>query len=148
MTLEEQLFNELTQDEGVRPYLYNDLTGKRLEILPGGGKATIGIGRNLSDVPLSEKIIKQIFLEDVERATADAIELVPGLKKLSQNRQAAIINLSFNLGYVRLKRFKDTLSAINSGNWTAAAQGLQNSLWAKQVQKSRSTRIIKQVREG
>lgn len=141
----DQIEQELLLDEGCRDLPYDDSTGLSPKI---PGKLTIGVGRNLTDVPLSDDAISFLLAEDIKTAYEAAKKLVPDLLSLSRNRQCAIVNLSFNLGYTGLSKFKNTLKAINQKQWTLAASGLRNSLWAKQVQKSRSQRIIKQIEEG
>lgn len=141
----DQIQQELLLDEGCRDLPYDDSTGLPPKI---PGKLTIGVGRNLTDVPLSDDAISFLLAEDIDAAYRVAKKLVPDLLNLSQNRQCAIINLSFNLGYTGLSKFKNTLKAINAKQWSLAADGLRSSLWAKQVQKRRSQRIIKQIEEG
>lgn len=141
----DQIEQELLLDEGCREHPYDDSTGQPPKI---PGKLTVGVGRNLTDVPLSDDAIGFLLAEDIKVAYEAAKILVPDFPNLSRNRQCALVNLSFNLGYAGLFKFKNTLKAINQKQWTLAASGLKNSLWAKQVQKSRSQRIIKQIEEG
>jgi lysozyme len=63
-------------------------------------------------------------------------------------RQVALANLAFNLGIHGLAQFRNTLAAIERGDWPAAVQGLRQSLWYRQVGKSRSDRILHMIGTG
>lgn len=124
-------------DEGIRSKPYVDIVNK----------VTIGIGRNLSDKGLSKEEIDFLFKNDLVEAEFTARKLVKNFEQLSDNRKAVIINLAFNLGETRLAKFINTLIAIEQEEWEKAAQGLESSLWYKQV-GDRAKRLVKIIREG
>ena len=96
------------------------------------GKITIGIGRNLTDIGLSDDEIHYLFRNDKQRAW-DACAIYPWFLGLSTARQAACIDLAFNLG--SLHGFPRFCLAMSQGNWKDAANELATSKWATQVGK-------------
>lgn len=128
---------QLPMDEGRRKRAYQDSLG----IWSGG------IGRNLQDVEFSDSEIALMFANDLDRAEITAKVLFPSFDKLSDNRKAALVNLAFNMGE-RLAGFHHMREAVAQEDFNEAANQLTDSLWAKQVQASRSERIIKMIREG
>src|SRR5579872_5460595 len=97
MTIEQWL--EL--DEGRRPRLYQD----------SRGKWTIGIGRNLSDRPLSDDEIDYLFANDLRMIQGQAATF-PWFAALDDVRQGAILNLLFNMGLPTLLTFHHFLAAM------------------------------------
>ena len=92
----EQLKKEMIRDEGYRKKLYQDSVGKW----------TIGIGHNIDDLGLSDHVINMIYREDLEVAYNNLHKLYPQWQSLPATRQHVLLNMSFNLGYRRFKRFK------------------------------------------
>lgn len=106
------------------------------------GKLTIGYGRNLDDVGISERIAEEMLNEDLEVAKKICQRIFGSLfDTWSENRQLGWINLAFNLGRTRLLKFKNTLRAAQIEDWLEVEEGLRQSLWFKQV-KSRAERVI------
>ena len=85
--------------------------------------------------------------EDIEDAITDCKRLYPGFESFTESRQDALIDFLFNVGYGTAKTFKTTNGYINAGEWEKAADGLLNSLYAKQVGK-RAEEIAEMLREG
>lgn len=111
------------------------------------GKLSIGVGRNLEDVGLSDDEIELLLSNDIKRAEAAARRLVPAFEQLSDARKAVVVNMAFNLGETRLRAFVGTLAAINRQDWAAAASGMRNSLWFKQV-GNRAVRLVAAMERG
>lgn len=106
------------------------------------GKLTIGIGRNLDDVGISENIAYQMLEEDVSIAKKTCEKIFGELfNTWSENRQLGWINLAFNLGRIRLLKFKNTIRAAQIEDWFEVENGLRQSLWFKQV-GGRAERVI------
>ena len=110
------------------------------------GKLTIGIGRNLDDVGITEEEAEYLLKNDLERAEKDA-EKFPVYKKLNQNRKDVLIEMVFNLGYARLCGFKKMFSALEKGDYSEAANQMLDSNWHKQVGK-RAERLAYFMRIG
>lgn len=106
------------------------------------GKLTIGYGRNLDDVGISQKIADEMLQEDLVTAKKICQRIFGTLfDTWSENRQLGWINLAFNLGQVRLSKFKNTIRAAQIEDWFEVESGLRQSLWFKQV-KGRAERVI------
>ena len=57
-----------------------------------------------------------------------------------------MMNMAFNM-QGKLLTFVDTLAAMKRGDYAAAADGMLNSLWARQV-GARATRLAAMMRSG
>lgn len=134
----ETLRRHLLVDEGLRLKPYKDTVGK----------LTIGIGRNLTDVGISAVEADILLENDVDKAWRDLVERFPWVLRLTEARQVALVNLTFNMGIAGLAKFVNTLGAMQRGAYSTAANGLRRSLWYRQVQRSRSERIIHMVLTG
>jgi lysozyme len=135
------LEQELTIDEGKRSKIYLCTSNKR----------SIGIGRNLDDVGLSEDEIQYLFKNDIARVCAELDRALPWWRNMSDARQRVLANMCFNMGLGNSTRgllsFRNTLAAMQAGDYEKAAQGMGNSTWAKQVGK-RADRLIEMMRKG
>jgi lysozyme len=127
---------QLRIDEGTRAKPYRDSVGK----------LTIGVGRNLDDVGLRPHEVDFLLDNDIAEAEADARVLF-AFDGLSANRQAALINMAFNLGRARLAAFGNLRAAIEAGDFARAAAEMLDSKWAKQV-GPRASRLAQQMIEG
>lgn len=130
------LRSRLVADEGRRNLAYPDTKGK----------ITIGIGHNLSDKPISDAAVDQIFRDDISDAEHDARALVPNFDALSDVRKAVVAEMSFQLGYLRLSQFKNTLAAIVEERWGDAADGMLDSEVARTQAPERWQRMAQMMR--
>lgn len=134
-----RLSKQLEVDEGKKERIYLDTANPP--------KWTGGVGRNLSDRAFSEDEIQLMLSNDIDLATRDVRQLVPGFDYLSDARQEAIVNFVFNLGYTRASKFKKSFSLLNSSRFEEAADEFLNSAWAKQV-GARAIRVTDAIRNG
>lgn len=108
------------------------------------GKLTIGYGRNLEDVGISISEASMMFERDFARAEQDALHICRDFninkEDLTEDRFYVLVDMSFNLGYGRLKTFKKMLTALSKGDYEGAAKEMLNSRWATQV-GSRATAL-------
>lgn len=125
----------LLRHEGLRAIPYLDSVGVW----------TVGVGHNMTR-PLSASAIRHILTDDIRDATNDLHHAFNWFAELDDDRQAAMINLCFNLGLHRLRGFVKFLAAMELGNYETAAKELLDSLWATQVGKDRSTDIANLIR--
>ena len=102
------------------------------------GKLSIGYGRNLDDVGISEEEAELLLKNDLERAEKEA-ETLPAYSKLNQNRKEVLIEMVFNLGKARLLGFKKMFAALEKGDYSEAANQMLDSNWHKQVGKRAET---------
>lgn len=124
MTPEQQrLVTQIILHEGKRSKPYKDTVGK----------LTIGVGRNLDDVGLSDDEIEYLLINDLKRVERGLDKSLPWWRDLDEIRQRVIIDMCFNMGLGGLLGFKNTLAKIKAHDWTAASRGMLQSKWAKQV---------------
>jgi lysozyme len=112
------------------------------------GKLTIGVGRNLDDVGISESEALMLLGNDITRAQAGLDRELPWWRGLSAGRQIALTDLAFNMGIQGLLTFRHTLAALAQGDWPEAAQGLKSSLWARQVHAARVADVVGLIEGG
>ncbi|MDN7937454.1 glycoside hydrolase family protein [Burkholderia multivorans] len=127
---------ELTVDEGRRARIYVDTVGK----------VSGGIGRNLTDKGFRDNEIDLMYQNDVAETEAWLDRNLTWWRSLDPVRQRVMMNMAFNM-QGRLLTFVNTLAAIQRGDYAAAADGMLNSLWARQV-GARATRLAAMMRSG
>ena len=132
-----QLKQDLKLDEGLKLKPYHCTADK----------LTIGIGRNLADVGISEDEAMILLENDIKSAYGALDRNVKWWRKMHEPAQRALCNMCFNLGITRLLKFKKMLSALERGDYHTAADEALNSKWAKQV-GSRADRIANLIRKG
>ena len=120
-----------------------------LELMPykcTSGKTTIGVGRNLEDIGITEEQAELLLLNDIGRVKQE-LENDQWYMDLDPVRKAVIENMSFNLGYPTLKKFQNMIAHISEGNFELASKEMLNSRWSKQVGQ-RSIELAEQMRTG
>ena len=133
----ERLKQQLRFHEGMRPKPYHCTSGR----------LTIGIGRNLDDVGISETEAMFLLENDIKRATEGARALFSTFDALGDVRQRVLVDMCLNLGEAGLTEFRQTRQAIDSGNFEGAAAEMLDSRWATQV-GPRATRLSEMMRTG
>ena len=133
----EHLLADLRRDESLKNKPYRDTVGK----------TTIGIGRNLDDVGISDDEALTLCRNDISRAMADLDRNAPWWRSLSEARQRALANMCFNMGWGRLSGFVRLLAALQAGDWATAKNEALTSKWAAQV-GNRASRIALMFEEG
>lgn len=144
----DQILSDLRTDEGFRSRPYDDATGR--ELAAGAmlvGKLTIGIGRNLDDVSLSESEAEFMCRNDIEKAALGLDRLVPEWRHFPDPVQRGLVNMAFNMGQTRLAGFQNMLTALRKGDWETAAHEALTSKWAAQV-GDRAKRIAQLFRSA
>lgn len=134
----ERLRQYLIVAEGLRLKPYHDTVGK----------LTIGVGRNLTDVGISALEAYALLDHDIDRAIIALVGKFPWLDEQDPVRQAVLVELAFNMGIASLAGFTNTLAAFRLNDYPKAADGLKKSKWYRQVQASRSARLISMTLTG
>ncbi len=132
-----EIKDDLKRDEGLKLKPYKCTANK----------LTIGYGRNLDDVGISEEEAETMLINDIHNVMSDLDMFIPWWVNISDNRKRAILNMAFNLGITRLMKFKNMLKALRNGDYEIASIEALNSKWADQV-GSRAHRIAKLIEEG
>lgn len=99
------------------------------------GKLTIGAGRNLDDVGISQKEAEMLLENDIERSLALAESAFDWFYRLSPVRQDVILSMIFNLGIHGFLGFKKMIQAISIYDYELASREMLDSKWAGQVGK-------------
>ena len=131
------LIDTLRKHEGVKNTLYKCTSDKW----------TIGVGRNLEDVGLSEEEIDFLLLNDIIRTKDLMDNYMPWHKDLDEVRQEALINFVFNVGIGTAMKFKNGMSSLEEGDYPSAAAHMLDSAWAKQV-GDRAIEITQMIETG
>ena len=142
-------FNEMTEeikaDEGVVNEIYLDHLG-----LP-----TVGVGHLIrehdpeNELAVGTKIdserVHELFEADLYTCVAETKLLYPQFEELPAEAQKILCNMMFNMGRPRLSRFHKLKKAVDSSDWTEAANQMLDSKWAKQV-PNRANRLIERMK--
>ena len=126
--------------EGFRNNAYKDSRG-----IP-----TIGIGHKLLPGEnldnLTDEQVSELFQKDLAKHRKEA-ELIPGFSDLDPARQAALIDMTFNMGAGGVKKFDKMLTAMKNKDWDTASSEISNSAYAKQT-GARAQRIAAIMKTG
>ena len=125
MSMDERITELLVQHEGMRLKPYKCTAGK----------LTIGVGRNLDDVGITNYEAMALLKNDIARVKQELYGNLPYFEALDETRQVVLIDMCFNLGISRLLKFKKMFLALNAGLYDVAASEMLDSRWAKQVGK-------------
>jgi lysozyme len=128
---------ELTIDEGCKSKPYIDTVGK----------TTIGVGRNLTDNGLSSSEIDVLLTNDINQVIAQLNKAFPWWTDMTDSRQRVLANMTFNMGIDGVSQFKNTLTFMRLGQYDKAAEGMLQSLWARQV-GARAKHLAEMMRAG
>jgi len=96
------------------------------------GHLTIGYGLNL-DAGMSEELADYILAYQIDMIHQSLIKTFDWYQHLSQIRKGVIINMVFNLGMAKFKKFKKTIQLLADGDYEGASREMMESWWAKQV---------------
>jgi lysozyme len=135
-----RLIETLKRHEGVKYYVYKDHLGYE----------TIGVGRCLKEgvgLGLTHDEVDYLLMNDINRCLEELDAAFPWFKDLTEIRREAMINLCFNLGLTRLRKFEKALAAMSIHNYEEAANEFLDSRWAKQV-GNRAKEVTEMIRTG
>lgn len=155
---EEKMFDmnewsaRLTKHEGLRLMPYRCTTGK----------LTIGIGRNLDDNPptpdekralgdymhgITENAAKMLLRNDITRCYETLKRHIKNFEDLTPDRQYALVDMCFQLGFKGFKKFKHMRKAIEEGDFNRASAECLHSYYAQQTPK-RAQKIAAVIKSG
>lgn len=137
--------------------LIRDHEATRTRVYPDSeGVLTIAVGFNLEQATSRERIaglgldydvlcaggcemtndqVDALFEEDLDTAIADAASTLNNWPMLPDEVQAAMTDMSFNLGGPRFRKFENMIAALEADppDYCRAAVEMRSSLWARQV---------------
>ena len=131
-----RLREAIKRDEGLRLVVYNDTEG-----IP-----TIGYGRNLR-AGISPEEAEYLLTNDLKKAADETVKMFHIWPRLSDLRREVLVNMMFNLGATRLRKFKRMHEALSREDYGSAADEMLDSKWSEQV-GIRARRLAKQMREN
>jgi len=131
-TIEEQI----KLHEGLRNKPYRDTVGK----------LTIGVGRNLDDVGISDEEAKYLLRNDLKKVKEKLCKY-DWFTKLDYIRMKVVLDMAFNLGIKGLLSFKNMIKALKEEDYTQASKEMINSKWYRQV-GYRAERLVRMMRTG
>ena len=133
------LVKMLKRHEGVRSKVY----------MCSANFETIAVGRNISEsgLGLSPDEIDYLLNNDISRVREELTDEYFWFPALNDARQAAMIDISFNLGATRLRGFVKSLDAMANEKFDLAADEFMNSKWANQV-GNRAIEVTDMIRTG
>lgn len=139
-SLEASLTRQLRADEGEVLHAYTDSLGY----------LTIGVGRLIDQrkgggITAAESAY--LLQNDISSRVVELRQRIAWFDRLDEARQGVLLNMSFQMGVDGLLAFKNTLAMIERGDYDAAADGMLESLWAKQT-PARAKRLSDQMRTG
>lgn len=104
-------------------------------------KWTVGIGRNLEDLGITEAEAHFLLANDIKRVRAELDRALPWWTTLSPVRSAVLVDMAFNMGIKRLLGFKKMLAALEARDYPETAKQMGDSKWFHDVGK-RADRLI------
>jgi lysozyme len=134
----DRLIEQLKQHEGYRKHVYKD----------SNGIDTIGYGYNLSSNMASFSSIELAYFYREGMSKTEALRVLKlcinktseelklkfeWFDSLSKARQDVLINMCFNLGIVKLLKFKKMLKCLEDDDWQGAAGQMLESKWHSDV---------------
>lgn len=110
------------------------------------GKLTIGVGRNIEDVGITRGEAVDLLRNDIARVEKELMQF-HWYSNLNKVRRNAMIDMCFNLGISRFKKFEKMLAALEFHNYGLAAKEMLDSRWAEQV-GDRAQELAEMIRTG
>lgn len=96
------------------------------------GKWTLGVGRNVEDIGISNSEADFMLKNDMVRVIEELNRLLPWWITLSDNRRMVLVDMGF-MGVPRLLGFTRMIGALRNDDYRTAAAEMLDSLWARQV---------------
>lgn len=132
-----KLIEQLKRHEGIELKPYQDTVGKW----------TIGVGRNLDDIGISEQEAEMLLLNDIKEAKRQLITTMPWTQELDEVRFSALLNFVFNVGIGTASKFVNAMGLLKDEKYDMAADEFLQSKWARQV-GNRAIEVTDQIRTG
>lgn len=129
--------SDLKAEEGFRSKPYKDIVGK----------TTVGYGRNLDDVGVTQQEAEVMLDNDIQKSIHDLQMHLSWFDALSENRQRALVEMCFQMGITGLLGFRKMLKAMEQRDFVTARHEALGSRWALQVPQ-RAARVTNLILNG
>ncbi|MFD2633206.1 glycoside hydrolase family protein [Idiomarina piscisalsi] len=107
--------------------------GRHIAYKCPAGKITVGVGRNLEDLGLSDDEVSYLLKNDIKRVEQELKSNFSFYDRLNASRKAVLIDMCFNIGLPKILLFENMIQALEGGDFDRAADEMLDSRWAKQV---------------
>jgi len=142
---DKQVMDMIKAHEGVRTKPYQD----------SRGLWTVGVGHLIGDgKTLPPEWNREFSMEEIDNLFAkdyaehkEAAQKIPGFDKANATGQAALIDLTYNMGPSWYKKFPKASEALQNGDFDTFANEMQNSAWFQQV-GNRGPQIVAMIKSG
>lgn len=139
-----RLEQQVMQDEGFRKEAYLDTVG----VWTVGFGSTRIRGRAVEPTDVLEKDEARMYLRaDLFEAMIAAKKVFPLMEKMNDVRQEVLVNMAYNLGESRLRKFQKMILAHNNLNFMEMARQMVDSHWYTQV-GARGQRLVAAMKFG
>ncbi len=118
--------------------------GRHVVYKCSANKNTIGYGRNLDDLGLSEEEALILLNNDLERVFFECLDIIWNFMSLNRRRKVALMNMCFQLGSKKFKLFRKMRAAIKIEDFEKASKEMLDSLWARETPK-RAKRLARMM---
>jgi len=118
-----RLIESIKKHEGFRKYVYKDTEGFD----------TIGYGFAIKDLQVDEDIASIILERKLARISTRIYETLWWFREIPRQAQEIVIEMVYQLGLIRFKKFKKTIEFIKNKNWQCASKEMLDSKWARQT---------------
>lgn len=130
--------------EGLKKQVYCDQCGVGLAKSAAGwrcrcfqlnrtpGNLTVGVGTRVDGPGITSqeaRAIAVLHISEIEQQ----LDVQPFFHRLDQVRQAAVIDLAFNIGVEGALKFTDAIACLEKNDFDGAADAVLHSKWASQV---------------
>ncbi len=126
----------------------NIIKGRHIPYQDTKGNLTIGYGRLLSR-GISEREAEILLEADISLAKQNVYDVFGDLmtSSFTKNRYNALVDMIFNVGITKFRKFEKMIEAIKKGQWEEASRQALDSVWAAQV-KSRAIEDALDLKNG
>lgn len=134
------IISQLRRDEGEVLHAYQDHLGYW----------TIGVGILIDERKgggLTAEESAWLLRRRLDAKRAELSAALPWFKYLDEVRQAALLNMAYQLGVEGLLGFRKMLAAVRDMRWAEAESHALDSDWAKQTPE-RAKRVARQLATG
>ena len=121
-------------------------SGRHRVYMDTTGHLTVGWGRNLTDNGISDSEATHMLMNDINQVIHQLNEKYSWFQLLDPVRQAALVDMAYNLGIAGLSRFH-AVELVGQGKHLEASISMLQTLWAKQV-KGRAVELSKIIETG
>ena len=123
--IEEKIKQMLVRHEGMMCHLY--------QCNANPPRWTIGIGRNLQDVGITEDEAMYLLNNDIKKVTEGLTKNWGVWQTLPEGARLVCIDMAFNLGIEGFMRFRKTRELMELGFWLEASEEILRSKYATQL---------------